>query len=857
LSFSHHTKFNRANLLFTVVIAFFNNTVFAQQSDTLHYKTVSANTEFSKPKFYQWLWGRNCRVEWATPVTVPVLWLDSSYGSLTPYGTGGGNETKTLHLKSANGKLYVLRSINKSRKDVIEPIYEHTFIENIIKDGVSMSYPYSAFGISEMEEHSGIHHTKPQLLYVFTQPALDTFNKKFGNDLYLFEEKLDGDWSNETNLGNFSDFIATDKLVEKILKDNKNKADQYNFLKARLFDVLIADWDRHEDNWAWARKDTISFLYQAVPKDRDQAFFTHDGFLINKVLRAKGLGFMQNFGNKPGDMKTFNTEEKNYDRFFLNELSYNDWMRAANELQQSLTDSAIDASVKELPPEIFKISGKQVIKILQSRRKYIPSYARQYYHFLSKQVDVTGSKKSEYFNVESSGDSTNVSAYNFKDGVKEGTPFYNRTFYSGETKIIYVYGIDGNDVFKIDGNNSIQIKIIGGPGKDSVIQTGNGKVFVFDNKKNVFVTSTAKLRLSNDSNIHQFKYDWYRYNIGRFAPIALYNNDDRFFVGLGYNFKTYKWENYSFATKQSFNIHYSISQRAFSATYKAIYPNVIGKWNLNILANYDAIRWTNFYGLGNDTKLTTVNRTYFITRSREWYVSAGLQKQFSKSTVTASPFFQSINILQDSSRFLSKIYAPLHNNTFGTNNYGGIDLQYSYVSVNDSIMPTKGITFLADATFKNNFTRKDFYFVYKARAQAYLPITRKFSLAVKGGITTIGTADEDILNTVLFYDFAVVGGPNDLRGYNRERFWGKTAYYNNNELRFITNLHTHIMNAKFGVLAFFDNGRVWLPGENSNTIHTAFGGGILLAPFNAISATITYGVSNERSLVQVHINKLL
>jgi hemolysin activation/secretion protein len=114
-----------------------------------------------------------------------------------------------------------------------------------------------------------------------------------------------------------------------------------------------------------------------------------------------------------------------------------------------------------------------------------------------------------------------------------------------------------------------------------------------------------------------------------------------------------------------------------------------------------------------------------------------------------------------------------------------------------------------------------------------------------------------ILNSAQFYEHAVIGGPDNLRGYNRERFWGKTSYYNNNELRFITNLHTYIMNAKFGVLAFFDDARVWLPGETSNTIHTSFGGGILLAPFNAVSATITYGISKEQNLVQLRINKLL
>ena len=192
-----------------------------------------------------------------------------------------------------------------------------------------------------------------------------------------------------------------------------------------------------------------------------------------------------------------------------------------DELQHALTDSVIYYSVKELPPEIFKISGEQLIKILKSRRKYIPVYAKQYYNFLSKQVDVIGSEKSEYFNIQTSGDSTNVSVYRMKDGVKENDPFYNRTFYPGKTKIIYVYGIDGNDVFKIDGDNSIQIKIIGGADRDSIIQTGKGKVFVFDDKKNAFTTTTAKLRILKDSDVHKFKYDWYRYNKDDIVPSVL------------------------------------------------------------------------------------------------------------------------------------------------------------------------------------------------------------------------------------------------------------------------------------------------------------------------------------------------
>ncbi|HEY2727778.1 MAG TPA: hypothetical protein VGI61_11430, partial [Parafilimonas sp.] len=61
-----------------------------------------------------------------------------------------------------------------------------------------------------------------------------------------------------------------------------------------------------------------------------------------------------------------------------------------------------------------------------------------------------------------------------------------------------------------------------------------------------------------------------------------------------------------------------------------------------------------------------------------------------------------------------------------------------------------------------------------------------------------------------------------------------------------------------GVLAFFDDGRVWMPGENSNTWHTAVGGGVILAPFNFLYVDATYGVSaNKESSIQVRLTTYL
>jgi hemolysin activation/secretion protein len=170
-------------------------------------------------------------------------------------------------------------------------------------------------------------------------------------------------------------------------------------------------------------------------------------------------------------------------------------------------------------------------------------------------------------------------------------------------------------------------------------------------------------------------------------------------------------------------------------------------------------------------------------------------------------------------------------------------------------VPTSGFTFLGNASSFYNMAQKEFFQKYFGKLQAYLPLGNKFSLAIRAGAATIFTKSS-ALNSAEFYEHAVIGGPESLRGFKRERFWGKTSFYNNNELRFITNVRTHLVNAKAGLLVFFDNGRVWMPHENSASMHTGYGGGILLAPFNKVCGSIIYGISKESRLFQVRLNKL-
>lgn len=826
-------------------------------SDTPGIKIIVAGKEYKKSAFHQWLWGRNRRVEWTTPIRLPVLWLDSVYGGLKPYKVGGGNETKTLQLKTSEDKEYTLRSINKSRKDVIQPAYKNTFIEEIIKDGISMSHPYGAFALPVMEEQAGIHHANPKLVFVPYQDALDTFNNKFGNDLYLLEQRPQGDWSDANNFGNFKYFISTENLVEQLLKDNRTAADQFAFVKARLFDMLIGDWDRHEDNWQWGSSDTTAAVYHPIPRDRDQAFYTHNGVLIDKMLAATGLSFMQNFDKDLKGIETLNFEERNMDRFFTNAMTVIDWTNAARQLQQALTDRVIEQSVRELPPEIFKVSGKELISKLKLRLAQLEKAARQYYLFLAKEVEITGSKQREYFYVKGFIDGkVLVQVFRIDEaGIKTDSAHYSRIFQPTETKEIRLYGLDGEDIYTVEGKLSIHLRIIGGRSKDSVMGLRNeGKIDIYDDPGNN-IQINARLHLKTDSAIHAFRYASFNYNSAGFTPAIFYNNDDRFFIGIGYSATKHAWRRIPYATKQTAAIHYSLSQKALSASYGVLFPNLFNGWNTSFSGNYDAVKWTNFFGPGNETALTTSDKNYFRMRTREWQVNAGIGKKFRRSNVSISAFYQSVRILNDTDRYVIKTFLPLNMDALETNNYVSVQSRYSYVKVDDSIIPVRGINYSVGARYVFNVLRNEFFQDYSCILQVFIPVFNKFSLAVKAGGSKIVGSDA-LTNSAEFYEHAVIGGPGNLRGFNRERFWGKTSFYNNNEFRYVTDVRTKLFNAKAGVFAFFDDGRVWVPEEISNVIHTAYGAGILLAPFYKIYGTISYGISKEARLLQIRINKL-
>ncbi|MDX1627991.1 MAG: metallophosphoesterase, partial [Fulvivirga sp.] len=331
---------------------------------------VAASNLYNATKFQQTLLGANYRDVWSTKIKVPLFDIGAEHGGLKIVQRGGGMQTKSLRLEAPDGKQYVLRSIEKYPENAVPEMLRNTFAVDLVQDQISAAHPYGAFVIPPMAEAVGIYHTNPQLVFIPDDPRFGVHRRDFANTLALYEERPAKDWSDADFFGNSPDIESTRKVLEELAEDNDNEVDQRFVLKSRLFDLIIGDWDRHDDQWRWSERDKSGKgkIYRPIPRDRDQAFFVNEGFFPEIWSRRWALpkfeGFDQEVDWTPGFM--FNA--RYFDRSFLTDLSREEWLEVVEELQQKLTDEVIEAAIKQWPEEVYNQGGATIIDHIKAGR---------------------------------------------------------------------------------------------------------------------------------------------------------------------------------------------------------------------------------------------------------------------------------------------------------------------------------------------------------------------------------------------------------------------------------------------------------------------------------------------------------
>ncbi|MDQ3551558.1 MAG: hypothetical protein M3413_08525, partial [Bacteroidota bacterium] len=181
--------------------------------------------------------------------------------------------------------------------------------------------------------------------------------------------------------------------------------------------------------------------------------------------------------------------------------------------------------------------------------------------------------------------------------------------------------------------------------------------------------------------------------------------------------------------------------------------------------------------------------------------------------------------------------------------FGGVEAQYRYQKKDNPIVTTKGFGFTVSASHSSNLFESKSFNRYTSSFAVYLPLFKSLSVASRiGGATITGEPE--------FYQLNTLGGSTNLRGYSRRRFFGKTSFFNNNELRWLVDTRNKVFNGKIGLLGFVDQGRLWHPGEDSDKWHIGYGGGLIVAPFEKLLINGTVGFSDKRQVLHLRLGYL-
>ncbi len=801
--------------------------------------------------------GTNYRSTWSTPVDFKVFNIRKEKGGFKITGVGGGKQTKSLKLLDKDGKEWVLRTIDKDPGLALPQALRGSFAENVVQDMISASNPYAPLALPVMEDAAGIIAAKPEFFYVPDDPALGYYRPFFASRICMLERK---------EMTKEQDSKSSLKLFNKMREDNDQTVDQASVLNARLLDMLIGDWDRHFDQWRWIPTDTGKGKYYVpVPRDRDQAFSNSNGLLVK--FAARRFDVLRGFKNEIKSINEWNSTAKDFDRYFLNQLDEHTWDSVTVSFINKMNDSVLVKALKQMPPEIYPINGKELTAKLIERRKQMNHESRKYYKFLSTAVDVLGSNKNEYFHLYNEDGKPKLEVFAYKDNTDTSFLMYKRVFDPKITKEIRLYGFGGDDKFRIDEDvkSRIRVRIIGGRGDDSFIVKSGVRAILYDNtneKSGIVKGSRTKNNLSSAVDVNQYELTSYKYNVYSYPRVGLgYNSVDGLFFGTGFAVRTHGFRKEPYSTDHHFGFLYSPKYSAHTIKYTGEFIKVIGKNDVVVNAKYSHPGLNFFFGFGNNTRIADGKdgndyRVRYNSLDADVLLRRRLARTFSISV--GPTVFHYWNRYKDNTNFILKepeMVGLDSADVYRQKTYTGGKIIFDLNNVNNELFPTRGIS------WKTQFTS-----IHAVNSEARSVNKLESDLVVYASlrdkprvVTLLRLGAGHIFeNQFEFFQAMSFGADRNLRGFRQDRYSGNTMAYGSLEFRVrLFELHNSILPGQFGIMSFGDLGRVWYNLEESQRWHPAFGGGLYFVPFNAVIVTGGIAKSPDELLFNISIGSKL
>ncbi|MDT0558913.1 metallophosphoesterase [Ichthyenterobacterium sp. W332] len=838
-----------------------NSTVNYSDNNASHTSaSIYTKEETEVGGLHKFLWGERYRTYYSTAVKAPNVKLDTLFGGLTVVRKGGGNQSKSLRLEDKNGTQYVMRALRKQalqylqavlfKDQFIEGQFDDTATEKLILDVFTGSHPYAPFVVGDLADAAGVYHTNPVLYYIPKQERLGDYNEDFGDELYMIEEHTSEGHSNKASFGYQDKLLSTDDMLKRIHKDEDIVIDEATYIKARLFDMLIGDWDRHQDQWRWIEfKENGKKVYRPMPRDRDQAFSKmSDGFLLSAAVKFLPTArLLRAYSDDLKDVKGVNVEPYPLDMELIAQSGRDVWNAQVKLIQDNVTDEVIEKAFLNIPEEVRDETINDIKNKLKARRSNLQKISDRYFDLINAYGVIKGTNKDDWFDIERLPNGiTKVTAYRIKDGEKKDK-FHERSYSSEDTKEIWIYALDDDDTFHVHGtgDNYIKMRLVGGQNNDTYNIENGKRVTYYDykSKKNTIVTKKGKKKLTDNYATNVYDYHKLKNSTSQIVPTFGANPDDGLRVGLSTLLTTYGFERNPFTANHSFSALYYFATSGFDFNYSGEFANLFPNINFGIDLQFNSPNYAvNFFGFGNETPNPEadeddgldVDLDYNRVKIRRIKASPSLIWRGQQGgSLEVGLTYESNEVERTAGRFIGLLAA--NDPVFDKQDFYGVDATYHFENKDNDAFPTLGLLTSLQVGYRNNVdTSKGFGYLIPQLGFDYK--------LIPSGQLVLAThirAHINLGDDFEFYQGAVLGANTGLRGYRFQRFTGKTAFSQSTDIRWnFGSLRTGLMPIHIGVFGGVDYGRVWVDNDNSDKWNNSFGGGFFFNMAQMMSANL-------------------
>ncbi len=842
---------------------------------------------------HRMIFGTHWRSLWTSPMDVDVLDLQTFAGGLKPYKKGGGFQTISLRFRGSDGKQYRFRTVDKDPARGMPEKLRNTVVSDVVQDQVSSANPAGVAVIEPLLEAAGVLHVKaPFVVMPYDREGLGKYYDEFAGLFGTIEEHPDENDGPENAFAGADKVTKSEALVKALRQDNLNRVDARAWLTARLIDIFIGDWDRHYGQWRWAAfREQGETVWRPVPKDRDNAFSRQDGvfsWVITQIIPQ-----LEGFDDKLDNVYFLTWSGRPLDRRIFPALSKDEWEDETRRLVALLTDDLIEDAVKRMPPSMYEREGTLLLQELKTRRDLLTGASEELYAIYAEDVDIFTSNKSEYARIERNADGTvAVKIYRMNGGpsTREEKPFYSRVFDPEYTSEIRLYLRGGDDYADIRGTvaDDIVLRVITGDGNDTIKDRANDSKGLLSRKTanyfydqdretvveggrfTVFEHGGSGKTQDADNDYGLRSRDYGSEFDDSIANLRLdYAPEYGAFLGWGVIFEDYAFGRtpYNYNMKIGGGAAYGSGDLRYTLDFKGDFRSVIDGAALMLDVGTTGLDIINFYGFGNDStfdtslyseddfeikqQLTWIRPTLVFPASTDYRYRLGFEAKFVDFEIEPGSW------LDD--------HAPPYG--IDEDFTGGFIAGFRYENLDCGkkvlLSPRKHLGRLAsDRTacgtpalsglvvdmeggyYPEFLGNSNTFGKLKAEGTAYvkLPSLPYSRLALRvGGQKNWGDYP--------FYEAAYLGGSTSLRGYDKQRFAGDASLYANSELRLYVGTFKFLVPVMFGPLAFIDTGRVYFEGEDSDTWHTGYGGGLwfgFIESRYALSVAAGRGVGSAR-----------